>query len=239
MLAGKSPPHDAVYRLPWPEGQSQMFIHAKGANPHFQKRDLHAVDIGLPEGTSVLAARAGVVDAVEDWHGRGRDEEPASFEGNFVRVRHADDSYATYAHLAQHGVRVRPGERVEAGQLLGASGASGEVERAHLHFGLSRFEQNAAGRWEEVSLPIVFTVGEPPFRFEAWTGMIATPAYGGPALMPRFAQDRARRHEPRLTPTAEEELHAWLRVGLFFLAGVAMMLVSSWLSLGPGRGEAD
>jgi murein DD-endopeptidase MepM/ murein hydrolase activator NlpD len=216
-----------------------MFIHAKGANPHFQKRDLHAVDIGLPEGTSVLAARAGVVEAVEEGEVRGRDGEPATFEGNYVRVRHADDTYATYAHLAQHGVRVRPGERVEAGQFLGYSGASGEVARAQLHFGVSRFEQNAAGRREEVSLPVVFTVGEPPFRFEAWTGMIATPAYGGPAVMPRFAQDKARRHEPRLTPTPEEELDAWLRMGLFFLAGVAMMLVSSWLSLGPRRGEGD
>ena len=50
------PPHDAVYRLPWPEGQSQRFIHAKGANPHFQQSDLHAVDIGLPEGTSILVS---------------------------------------------------------------------------------------------------------------------------------------------------------------------------------------
>jgi len=237
VLAEKSPPqaaHSAVYRLPWPEGQSQMFIHAKGANPHFQKRDLHAVDIGLPEGTSVLAARAGVVDAVEDGHGSGRDEEPATFEGNFVRVRHADDSYATYAHLARDGVLVRPGERVAAGQLLGYSGASGEIERAQLHFGVSRFEKNAAGRWEAVSLPVRFTVGQPPYVFEALAGMIATPAYGGLAELPRFATDRPRKQRP--PPTAEEERSAWLRAGLFFLAGVAMMVLTSWLSLRPGRG---
>jgi murein DD-endopeptidase MepM/ murein hydrolase activator NlpD len=239
VRAQKLPPHDAVYRLPWPEGQSQMFIHAKGANPHFQKRDLHAVDIGLPEGTSVLAARAGVVEAVEEGEGRGREVEPASFEGNYVRVRHADDSYATYAHLAQAGVRVRPGERVEAGQLLGYSGASGEVERAQLHFGVSRFEKNTAGRWEEVSLPVRFSVGEPPYLFEPYTGMLATPAYGRPAERPRFATDRPRRHEPQPTLTAEEELHAWLRLGVFFLLGLAMMVVSTWLSLGPWRGKEN
>ena len=239
MRAQKLPPHDAVYRLPWPEGQSQMFIHAKGANPHFNKRDLHAVDIGLPEGTSVLAARAGVVEAVEEGEGRGREVEPASFEGNFVRVRHADDSYATYAHLAQHGVRVRPGEYVEAGQLLGYSGASGEVERAQLHFGVSRFEKNAAGRWEEVSLPVKFSVGEPPYVFEPYTGMLATPAYGRPAERPRFASETPRKHEPELTLTAEEELVVWLRVCMFFLFGVTMMIVTSWLSLGPGSGKED
>lgn len=233
--AGKLPPHDAVYRLPWPEGQPQKFLNGKGANPHFQKRDLHAVDIGLPEGTAVLAARAGVVDAVEEGLGRGRDEEQATFEGNFVRVRHADDSYATYAHLAQRGVRVRPGERVEAGQLLGLSGASGEVERAQLHFGVSRFEKNAAGRWEEVSLPVTFVVGRPPYRFEPRAGMIATPAYDGPAELPRLASQLPGRHAPLRTPTAEEEFGAWLQMGLFFLAGLAMMFVSSWLSLAPWR----
>ena len=231
------PPHDAAYRLPWPEGQSQRFVHAKGGNPHFQKRDLHAVDIDLPEGTPVLAARAGVVDAVEDGQGRGRDEEPATFEGNFVRVRHADDSYATYAHLAQQGVRVRPGERVEAGQVLGYSGASGEIEGALLHFGVSRFEKNAAGRWEEVSVPVMFTVGQPPYRFEARTGMIATPAYGGPAERPRFYHETPRKHEQRPL-TAEEELAAWVRIFLYFLCGVAMMVVSAWASLGPWGGKA-
>ena len=224
---------DVLYRLPWPEGRSHKFIHAKGANPHFQKRDLHAVDIDLPEGTAVLAAREGTVEAVEEGEGRGRDEEPATFEGNFVRVRHADDSFATYAHLARLGVRVRPGERVEAGQLLGYSGASGEVERAQLHFGVSRLEQNAAGRWEEVSLPVMFTVGEPPIRFEPYAWMIVTPAYGGPAEIPRFATEAPRKHEPARTLTAEEELDTWLQMGQYFLVALAMMLVTSWLSLGP------
>jgi murein DD-endopeptidase MepM/ murein hydrolase activator NlpD len=232
------PPHDAVYRLPWPEGQARIFIHAKGTNPHFQKRDLHAVDIGLPEGTAVLAARAGVVEVVEEGEGRGTYGEPATFEGNYVRVRHADDSYATYAHLAQQGVRVRPGERVEVGRLLGHSGASGEVDRAQLHFNVSRFEKSAAGRWEEVSLPVTFTVGQPPLLFEAYTGMRATPAYDRPAERPRFASETPGRHQP-LMLTADEELSAWLQMGLFFLFGVAMMVGTSWLSLGPNRGKAD
>ena len=237
--AEKLPPHDAVYRLPWPEGHSQKFIHATGANPHFHKRDRHAVDISLPEGTSVLAAREGVVDAVEDSLGRGSDEEQPTFEGNFVRVRHADDSYATYAHLARLGVRVRPGERVEAGQLLGYSGASGEIEGAQLHFGVSRFEKGAAGRLEEVSLPVMFTVGQPPYVFEPYAGMIATPTYGGPAERPRFAYETPHKHEPR-TLTAAEELGAWVRVCMLFLLAVALMLVTSWLSLGgPWRGKED
>lgn len=235
MRADDLPPNEAVYRLPWPEGQPQVFLNGKGRNPHFQKRDLHAVDIGLPAGTAVLAARAGVVEAVEEGHGRGRDEEQATFEGNYVRVRHADDSYATYAHLAQWGVRVRPGERVEAGRLLGFSGASGEVARALLHFGVSRFEKGAAGRWEEVSLPVTFFVGEPPHRFEPRAGMVATPAYGVPAVRPYFPAPNGAPPVPPNVPTAEEEFAAWMRMGLYFLAGVALMLVPTWLASWLGR----
>jgi murein DD-endopeptidase MepM/ murein hydrolase activator NlpD len=234
VRAEKLPPHDAVYRLPWPEGQAQKFIHAKGANPHFQKRDLHAVDIDLLEGTQVLAARAGVVESVEEEHGRGRDEEPATFEGNFVRIRHADDTYATYAHLAQWGVRVRPGERVAEGQVLGLAGSSGEVERAQLHFGVSRFEVNAAGRREEVSLPVTFTVGLPEIRFEPFAGLIAKPAYGRRAERPHYAFETRWREMPREL-SEEEELGAWLQIGLLFLMGIMMMVATTWLSLGPWR----
>lgn len=201
------------------------------------------MDIDLPRGTAVLAAREGMVESVEENHGRDGEEQPPTFEGNFVRVRHADESYATYAHLAPHGVRVHPGERVAEGQLLGYSGASGEVEGPLLHFGVSRFEKDAAGRPEEISLPVMFSVGRPPFRFEPRAHMIATPAYDGPAEWPRFAGETPRKFEPPRTPTDDEELNAWLRIAGFFVIGVAMMLVSSWLALGmesrAGRGGRE
>ena len=236
LRAEQSPPPIADYRLPWPEGKTNMFIHGKGANPHFHKRDLHAVDIALGEGTPVLAAREGVVDSVEDQQGRGEDEEqPATFEGNYVRVRHADDTYATYAHLAREGVRVRPGDRVTAGQLLGYSGSSGEVARAQLHFGVSRFEKNAAGRWEELSLPFAFSVGLPPYRFEARAHMLVTPVYDGPAERPHYADGMPRGYErPELT--AEEEMRAWLHIVVFLLFGLAMMVGTAWPCLATGRG---
>jgi murein DD-endopeptidase MepM/ murein hydrolase activator NlpD len=217
------------YRLPWSEGLTYMFLHAPGgrANPHFLKSNLHAVDIGMPEGTAVLAARDGVVEAVEDGQGRGTEEDPATFEGNFVRVRHADDTCATYAHLERAGVLVRAGENVHAGQLLGYSGTSGDVDRAQLHFGVSRLVQNKAGRWEEVSVPITFTVGNPPHAFAPRLGLMATPNYAGPAERPRFASEPRRMFETKgrvLTP--EEERQGWLQLAAFLAFGVAGMIVS-------------
>lgn len=224
--------HTHHYRLPWAEGSSFMFTEAPGGrtNPHFLKSNLHAVDIAMPEGTPVLAARGGEVEAVEAGQGSGLAEDPATFEGNFVRVRHADGTYATYAHL--RGVEVRPGQRVATGQVLGDSGSSGDVARAQLHFGVSRLEQNAAGRWEEVSLPIVFTVGDPAFRFEPRVGLMATPRYGGPAELPRYSSEPRRLFKTARPPTGDEQINAWLQLAAFLAFGVAGMLVSWRMSRG-------
>ena len=80
---------------------------------------------------------------------------------------------------------------------------------------------------------------QPPFRFQPSAGMIATPAYGRPAERPRFSTEPRRLYEPPKTPTADDELNMWLRVGAFFLASIAMMLVSSWLALGRWRRDKD
>src|SRR5687768_15190546 len=138
---------ETLYRLPWAEGRSFMFTQVPGGRitSHFTKATLHAVDVAMPEGVPILAARAGIVDAVEARQGKTRDEEPLTYEGNFVRVRHADGTAATYAHLKYDDIAVAVGESVEAGQLLGYSGATGDVDYPHLHFVVTRTQTNSAG----------------------------------------------------------------------------------------------
>ena len=140
------------YRLPWPEGRAFMFTQVPGGQitTHFTKATLHAVDIAMPEGVPVLAARAGIVEAAQAHHRAGADEEPLTYEGNFVRVRHADGTAATDAHLRYQSVTVTVGETIEAAQLLGYSGASGDVIEPHLHFVVTRTQRNSSGWREEV-----------------------------------------------------------------------------------------
>src|SRR5687768_12507007 len=146
---------EVLYRLPWPDGLSFMFTQVSGGRitTHFTKATLHAVDMAMPQGVAVLAARAGIVEAMQAQHGASPDEEPLTYEGNFVRVRHADGTAATYAHLKYQGVTVRVGDAIEAGQLLGVSGASGDVVEPHLHFVVTRGYENSSGWREEVSVP--------------------------------------------------------------------------------------
>src|SRR5262245_27689132 len=163
---------EVLYRLPWPDGLSFMFTQAPGGRvtSHFTKATLHAVDIAMPEGVPVLAARGGTVEEVEAFHGAHPDDEPVSYEGNFVRVRHADNTAAIYAHLRHQGVLVAPGDSVASGQMLGSSGATGDVLYAHLHFAVVRITESSGSR-EEVSVPVQFYVGAPPVPFRARTAV--------------------------------------------------------------------
>lgn len=121
------------YNLPWAVGSSfnvgqgsctgAADSHAAGTS------DAFAIDVDMPIGTNILAARAGTVTAIE-----GRYQDGNKQEANFVKVQHDDGTVAQYFHLTMNGPRVAVGERVTQGQLIGLSGNTGESTEPHLHF---------------------------------------------------------------------------------------------------------
>jgi hypothetical protein len=54
--------------------------------------------------------------------------------GNTVILDLGHDRYALYAHLQPKSIKVRPGQMVKRGQLIGALGNSGNSSAPHLHF---------------------------------------------------------------------------------------------------------
>ena len=79
-------------------------------------------DLAAPTGAPVTAAAGGTVIHAG----------PAGTYGNLVTIRH-DNGYETrYAHLS--AITTNPGERVEAGQLIGKVGTTGYSTGPHLHF---------------------------------------------------------------------------------------------------------
>ena len=216
---------EVLYRLPWPEGRSFVLtqVHGGRINSHFTKATLHAVDIAMPQGVAVLAAREGVVEAVEARHGASPESEPITYEGNFVRVRHADGTAAIYAHLMHGGVAVGIGETVRAAQVLGYSGATGDAEEPHLHFVVTRLETNSAGWREEVSLPVKFYVGVPAVAFAPRAALRVTPDYSGAAEAPRAPSESriVPWHRPVLHPG--EEPRAWAQLALWLACGLAAL----------------
>ncbi|WP_157777504.1 M23 family metallopeptidase [Nocardia terpenica] len=88
------------------------------------------VDLAAPLGTAILAATDGTVVAAG----------PASGFGNWIVLDSPAEPVAgglvstVYGHMFDSGVLVHPGDRVHAGQRIGAVGSAGEATGPHLHF---------------------------------------------------------------------------------------------------------
>jgi len=215
---------EVLYRLPWPEGLSFMFTQVSDGRitSHFTKATLHAVDIAMPEGVPVLAARAGVVAATETHHGASLEEEPLSYEGNFVRVRHADGTAAIHAHLRHDGVAVATDQAVAVGQLLGYSGSTGDVLEPHLHLAVVRVASDSSGGREDISLPVTFYVGAPAVVFAPRAALRVTANYSGTAEMPRAPSEGGQLFpSKRAAPGPRDEARGWRLLALWLACGFA------------------
>jgi murein DD-endopeptidase MepM/ murein hydrolase activator NlpD len=127
-----------VYALPFKSGQS--FVIGQGFHGTFTHsgNDEFAVDFDLPIGTEVLAARSGTVVLVVDKFDRGGPDLSLREKANYVLVRHDDGTLGEYVHLKRDGARVKPGQGVRVGDLIGLSGDVGYSRGAHLHFAVFR-----------------------------------------------------------------------------------------------------
>lgn len=122
------------YPLPWRGGPFRLTQGANGKYSHFTPKGRYAVDIAMPEGTPIVAARGGMVVRVEnDQSGRG--DNPS---GNFVRILHDDGTMGVYLHLMKGSVAVREGQRIDAGSRIARSGNTGNSTGPHLHFVVQR-----------------------------------------------------------------------------------------------------
>ena len=90
-------------------------------------------------GAPVLAVADGVIVATrDDFADPTPTSKPPGSDldndtGNYVVLDLGRGHYAFYEHL-KHGVKVKPGDKVRRGQVLGFLGATGHVTGPHLHF---------------------------------------------------------------------------------------------------------
>jgi hypothetical protein len=146
-----------------PQEQYPISQGFQGERTHLTPDSEFAIDIAMPVGTAVHAARSGtVMDVEEDFNRGGTNLEKFGDKANHVRVLHKDGTMAIYAHLDLASVNVRPGARVRAGQKIARSGNTGFSSGPHLHFVI---QQNTGMKLISI-----------PFKFQTADGVPMTPA---------------------------------------------------------------
>lgn len=131
-------------------------------------------------GAEVLAVADGVVAFVKDGipenvpqaSGEFKPAVPMTREtnpGNWIALSLSNHRYAFYAHLQPGSIRVKTGDRVRKGQVLGLLGNSGNAVGPHLHFHIGdEYSLNGGDLNGNEGLPFVFdsfnVAGQPPRR---------------------------------------------------------------------------
>lgn len=110
----------------WPaQGRVISGFGAKGASGTND-----GINIAMPEGTPVRAAEGGTVIHADD---------ALKGYGKLVLVRHPNGYVSVYAHNGE--IKVKRGESVKRGQVIAASGSSGNVTSPQLHFQIRKGSQ--------------------------------------------------------------------------------------------------
>jgi hypothetical protein len=112
-----------------PLGEWRLVTSSFGYRTHplsrSRKQDYHkGIDLAARVGDSVYTWRSGIVM----YTGYNR------LSGNMINLLHAGGYLSKYHHLSQ--ILVKEGDLVNAGQLIGKSGRTGQVSGPHLHFSI-------------------------------------------------------------------------------------------------------
>jgi murein DD-endopeptidase MepM/ murein hydrolase activator NlpD len=94
---------------------SERIFNGKTSSPHL------GLDFRVPSGTPVAAMNDGTVLLARTLY----------FEGNFVVLDHGQGLLTLYLHLSEF--KVKEGEVVKRGQIVGLSGGTGRATGPHLH----------------------------------------------------------------------------------------------------------
>jgi hypothetical protein len=106
-------------------GEFSELSEVRGMRPHT------GIDLGMPENTKLRSLFDGEVENIYD-HGA---------IGNGVKIHTEDGSHIIYGHMNKVDLKI--GDHVNAGDLIGLSGNTGNSTGPHLHFGV----QNDKGQF--------------------------------------------------------------------------------------------
>lgn len=126
-----------IYRLPYADTTMiKVFDDFMTHRPH-GRIDFFAIEGQRPY--QIVAAAAGRVMAIQDSYSAQQTGRPAAeCRNNYVWIAHTNGEWTSYSHLAQGSVtglaKLKVGDIVSAGALIGSEAAVGCAMLDHLHF---------------------------------------------------------------------------------------------------------
>lgn len=101
---------------------------------NYDKNHVGVDIVGTTGGTSYIKAHSdGVVYNVVDGKNNDRNSSGVNSYGNYIQLKHSDGYYTLYAHLKK-GLKLKKGDVVKEGSVIGTMGNSGNSTGTHLHF---------------------------------------------------------------------------------------------------------
>ncbi|HKS82914.1 MAG TPA: M23 family metallopeptidase [Candidatus Acidoferrales bacterium] len=142
-----------------PDGKSYQGDPKDNKNYRAYGAEIHAVADGV-----VTEVKDGIPQNIPGPSSRAVPITMETIGGNHVIMQIADGIFAFYAHMQPGSIRVKLGEKVHRGQVLGLLGNSGNSTEPHLHFDLC----NANSMLFCQGLPYAFTSFEVQGRGWGW-----------------------------------------------------------------------
>jgi murein DD-endopeptidase MepM/ murein hydrolase activator NlpD len=133
------------YQLPI-SFEKLLGIDTDSSPAHWGKLE-YAVDFVAPRNTPVLAAADGVIMYVKDDSDIGGPSVTFWDYSNFISIKHQNEEYTRYDHLAVGSSKVKVGDIVKAGQAIARVGMTGYTYLPHLHFQVFVF--TGPNLWED------------------------------------------------------------------------------------------
>lgn len=128
-------------------------------NPISGARSFHdGVDVSMPVGTELYSPVSGKIRLAKS----------DSYGGKYIQVLASDGKGHWCLHLSEFKVKV--GDLVQQGQLIGISGNTGQSTGPHTHFGL----QSNAAVWDSHIDPLPSLQAQPTERFKRGDSIVFT-----------------------------------------------------------------
>ena len=151
----------------------------------FSHKERAALDFKMKRGTSILAARDGIVTRVKEDGAKGGWNKKYRSQGNNIIIQHSDNSRSGYWHLQKDGALVKVGDTVREGQIIGLSGKTGYAAMPHLHFIVWKSDSRG---WQQIATRFQTSKGIKYLRPWKWYRNKSTSSPGASQPMETTAQ---------------------------------------------------